>query len=153
VFGREEEEEVELEGRKSFRLSVSSLQQEKKTLITKGLPACFVAVTGDSKQASHHKTRRKCVRSGMCPWCLSTGGVLLLLLPITAACLNFPHSDSLSLCAQNPVQLWAGCLCNCEQDFLCNCEQGFQDFCAIVRRIFCATTVSRIFCRRDEGIY
>jgi hypothetical protein len=52
-FGREKEE-VELEGRKSFRLSVS-----------KGLPACFVAVTGDSKQASHHKTKRKCVRSGM----------------------------------------------------------------------------------------
>jgi hypothetical protein len=92
----------------------------------------------------------------MCPWCLSTGGVLPLLLPITAACLNFPHSDSLSLSlslfAQNPVQLWAGYLCNCEQDFLCNCEQGFQDFCAIVRRIFCARTVSRIFCRRDEGI-
>jgi hypothetical protein len=74
--------------------------KEKKRLITKGLLACFVAVTGDSKQASHHKTRRKCVRFGMCPWCLSTSGVLPFLLPITTACVNFLHSDSRSLFVQ-----------------------------------------------------
>jgi hypothetical protein len=49
--------------------------KEKKRLITKGLLACFVAVTGDSKQASHHKTRRDLgcalgafLQVGFCPF-------------------------------------------------------------------------------------